>query len=118
MATSSSPVQLHPASGFRWKSWVVGGLVVEAGWLGLLHPLIPTTTKAWIVTFCLPLTIGIYCWAVIQLVLKLAEGGRPSLARRVLALLLVTSVGIAIFGAIFLAQYALPGQFSYGWSAR
>jgi hypothetical protein len=63
----------------------------------------------------LPLAIGIYIWGVVRLVLKLLDGNGAAFWHRALAFFFALSVGAVIFGAIFLAQYALPGQFHYGW---
>jgi hypothetical protein len=97
-----------------WRLWLVVVIVAEIGWFGLLYPLVPTSAKAALVEFALPLPIAGYAYLVVRALIWL--GGRPlsPSVRFLLGGSLVVSVGVFVFLLVYVAQHRLSAEFGRG----
>jgi hypothetical protein len=95
----------------RWVTWIVGAAGAELCWFALLHPLVPITMRAGVVEALLPLLIVGYIYLVVRALLWLADAPLSMALRRLVALLLVLSVGLAVFAIVYTAQQLLSNEF-------
>ena len=83
----------------------------ELCWFALLHPLVPVTMRGAVVEALLPLLIVGYIYLVVHALLWLADAPLSMALRRLVALVLVLSVGLAIFAVVYTTQHLLSHEF-------
>jgi hypothetical protein len=95
------------------RGWIITAIITELAWFALIHPLVPRTLHSALVLALCPVPIVLYAYAAIRTIARLADSQVSPLVRKAGSLALTLSVGLFIFGALWLVETYFSSELGY-----